>query len=565
MPSSYITEKLELIGIKLKNYRSCRVFPENDEYSRIGKFTTLIGKNDVGKSNILRAIDIACNNQTLSPKEFHKGTNEDCEIKLLFKVPDVLKDELKSNFEHYAGEDEVEIKVVFSIGERLRRNYYLNNERVPYGNLEKFLPQVLFIPAVVNVEDELKFKRDSIVSKLLLPIIEKTSEERSSEESIPALKKKLLDAIQIEIKDIHNYLRDELSKIWDGIEDVRIVFPELRLDKAFNPEIEIKDKYLENNISITYRGSGIQRHLILALLEIYRKLEIGKSCILLMEEPEIYLHIGAQKKMCSILKDISKEGQVIISTHSNIFVDKSDLSTTYLLIKENGETKLRKFEGDREILDELGISPSDIFLTNGIIFVEGPSDVEIVKIFANAIFENWEEYNIAILPIGGSNIEYHDPATLLKVNPNIAVILDSDIKCESSDLPPKKRELKQKFENLGIPTYFWKKDEKYVRTIENLFTKEAIEQALSIELESEIEPYEDVPTKLSRELFKRRGDYIPDDPKNEELIRELNEKGKLYNKIKHGKKIANKMIELNQIPDSVRDVLENIVKAKFGV
>jgi len=40
-----------------------------------------------------------------------------------------------------------------------------------------------------------------------------------------------------------------------------------------------------------------------------------------------------------------------------IFVDKSDISTTYLLIKENGETKLRKLEGDKEIPEELGISP----------------------------------------------------------------------------------------------------------------------------------------------------------------------------------------------------------------
>ncbi len=55
-------EKLELVGIKLKNYRSCRIFPENKNYLKIGKFTTLIGKNDVGKSNILRAIYTACKN-----------------------------------------------------------------------------------------------------------------------------------------------------------------------------------------------------------------------------------------------------------------------------------------------------------------------------------------------------------------------------------------------------------------------------------------------------------------------------------------------------------------------
>jgi len=48
MSPSNSPEKLELIGIKLKNYRSYRMFPENGDYLEIGKFTTLIGKNDVG-------------------------------------------------------------------------------------------------------------------------------------------------------------------------------------------------------------------------------------------------------------------------------------------------------------------------------------------------------------------------------------------------------------------------------------------------------------------------------------------------------------------------------------
>ncbi len=562
MSSSSNPEKLELVGIKLKNYRSCRIFPENGEYLKIGKFTTLIGKNDVGKSNILRAIHVACKNQSLSAEDFHKGLREQCEISFLFRVPDSLKEELARNIRKYNGDSEIEIKAVFQPDEKPKKGaYYLGNGKITYGTLEKYLPYVLLIPAVKSVEDELKFGRNTITSELFLPIIEKTSEKKNRTESVSTLKRKLKDAIQRETETIRGSLKRELSKMWDEIEDVVIDIPELKLEKAFNPEIKIKDKYLRKEISIVHRGSGMQRHLILAMLEIYRQLKIGKGYVLLFEEPEIYLHIGAQKKMCSILKDISKEGQVIISTHSNIFVDKSDLSTTYLLIKENGETKLRKFEGDKEILEELGISPSDIFLTNGIILVEGPSDVEIVKIFADAILENWDECNIAVLPIGGSNLEHHDPATLLKVNPNIVVILDSDIKSESSDLPAKKKDLKQKFENVGIPVYFWKKNGKYVKTIENLFTKDAIEQALNIKLDSETGFYEDIPLKLSRKLFKRRDDY---DPNNEELFSELHKKGELYKKIRHGKKIAKKMVEMDQIPKEVKNIMCEIVE-KFNV
>ena len=149
-----------------------------------------------------------------------------------------------------------------------------------------------------------------------------------------------------------------------------------------------------------------------------------------------------------------------------------------------------------------------------------------------------------MLPIGGSNIEDHDPATLLKLNPNIAVIIiiDSDVKNEYSKLPATKEDLKEKFENAGITVYFWKKNGRYIRTIENLFTVETINHALNIELGSETGFYEDVHLKISRELFRRR-DYNQNknSSDNEKLVTVLHEKGNLYNKLRHGKKIAMKI------------------------
>lgn len=275
MSSSNITEKLELVGIKLKNYRSCRIFPENGEYLKVGKFTTLIGKNDVGKSNVLRAIYVACKNQSLSTEDFHKGIRKECEISLLFRVPETLKGELKRDVRQYHGDYEIEIKTVFQPSEKPKKGaYFLGNGKITYRTLEKHLPYVLLIPAVKSVEDELKFGRNTITSELFLPIIEKTSEEKAQTESVSTLKRKLKDAIQRETEAIRSSLKRELSKMWDEIEDVVIDIPELKLEKAFNPEIKIKDKYLRKEISIVHRGSGMQRHLILAMLEIYRQLKI---------------------------------------------------------------------------------------------------------------------------------------------------------------------------------------------------------------------------------------------------------------------------------------------------
>ena len=64
------------------------MFPEDGEceYLKIGKFTTLIGKNDVGKSNVIRAIHVACKNQSLSIEDFHKGTKENSEIHKIYHL-----------------------------------------------------------------------------------------------------------------------------------------------------------------------------------------------------------------------------------------------------------------------------------------------------------------------------------------------------------------------------------------------------------------------------------------------------------------------------------------------
>ncbi|KUJ99802.1 MAG: ATP-dependent endonuclease of the OLD family-like protein [Thermococcales archaeon 44_46] len=561
--------KLKLVGIKVDNYRSYKKFPEEADYLELGQFTTFIGKNDVGKSNLLRAIEIVLDDKSIAPDDIHKGQRVTCEITLFFEVPDELKEKLKEKFpKDYNGGDIISIskKFEWSNGKfDSRGKYYLNFSKKLSGDNLKYIrsifPKVLLIPAVKNVEDELKFGRDTLISKLLFPIIEKTSQNKAKTETVADLKQRLTEAIERETRSIRKDLKRELSKMWSDIDDVTIEVPELKLEKAFTPIIKVRDRYTKKEIPITYRGSGMQRYFILSLLEIYREQKIGKGYVLLFEEPEIYLHVGAQKKLCNILKDFAREGQVIISTHSSVFVNAGDLSKSYLLVKENGETKLRKFSGNREILEELGMSPSDLFLTDGIIFVEGPSDREILEIFAKNLFPNWDEYNIAVIPIGGSNIGHQDPEILAKINPNIAVILDSDLKNEGSALSPKKEELKKKFENYGIPVHFWKKNGKIVRTVENLFTLNAINEAFvnaGINLSSEIGPYDDVPFILGRELAKIRAMKDPyfDSSKlsDDEFCR------KMYDKIKHGKKIAKKMIELGEVPTDVKGLLEDILE-----
>ncbi len=80
------------------------------------------------------------------------------------------------------------------------------------------------------------------------------------------------------------------------------------------------------DIDLDELGEGTRNLILLALLRSYavNLRQYGEEIrgILALEEPEIYLHPQAQRNLFRILREIASTGlQVIISTHSNNFVD----------------------------------------------------------------------------------------------------------------------------------------------------------------------------------------------------------------------------------------------------
>ncbi|TCK06495.1 ATP-dependent nuclease [Phorcysia thermohydrogeniphila] len=573
--------KLKLKGIKIKNFRSFNIFPDTEEFLEIGDFTVIVGKNDAGKSNLLRAIKILLNGEKVTTSDFHKGNFEQpIEIIAVFepssehgekgiKLLSIENNQdrrifIRKQFSYekkQSSEEEGKIKSqedIF-IGESSLKAGQSLGSRQKIKAIKQYLPKVIFIPALKNVEEEVKLQRNTIMSGLLIPIIEKSNtvsekdkkDEKNTKKTIEDLKRELKNSIEKATEGIAKSLKDELVKLWDDVEDIRIEIEGLDIKKAFVPKIKIKDKYLNDHVEVNYKGNGFQRYMILSLLEIYRKQKIGDGYILLFEEPEVFLHAGAQKKLLGILKDFCLRGQVILTTHSPIFIDNSNTETTCLLYKSNGETRIRKLESQLQILEELEIRPSDIYLSNGVIFVEGPSDVLILKKIINLLMENlrdklnvssWEELNVSILHLGGKGNAKHivrNVDSVRSINPNIAILLDGDAIEDFSN------DDFNHLEEKGIKCYLWKKDDATVKSIENLFSRKAIEKVFNISLDRDILPDDDVKELIASKVRQKRN--IP----NWE-----------YNEIKHGERIIRQMIEdksdnlqyfINQIVQIIRD------------
>jgi predicted ATPase len=115
---------------------------------------------------------------------------------------------------------------------------------------------------------------------------------------------------------------------------------------------------------------------VLAIL--YAVLASPEPRPIIIDEPQCYLHPGAAKKLIEILKEFPQH-QYFIATHSAEIISAANPSTIVKLRFDEGETKASMMNaGDlkeqRSLLAELGVSLSDVFGADRILWVEGATE-----------------------------------------------------------------------------------------------------------------------------------------------------------------------------------------------
>ena len=134
----------------------------------------------------------------------------------------------------------------------------------------------------------------------------------------------------------------------------------------------------------------------------------GKNCIYAIEEPEGHLHSGAIHELRNTISNLTEESQVIVTTHSPIFVDRDALDSVVLV----GGGKAQKPKKIDEVRSALGVRVSDnLSNAENVIFVEGETDKKIIL----KILQKNDKINTAIkngrIVIksmgGGAKVLYH--------------------------------------------------------------------------------------------------------------------------------------------------------------
>lgn len=198
------------------------------------------------------------------------------------------------------------------------------------------------------------------------------------------------------------------------------------------------------------RGAGMRRLFMVAYFQYQaaRSLydEAGPKYVFAIEEPEVHLHPGAQRKLLSALTDVAAGGHtVIFTTHSPTFAASVPLTDICLISRAGSSSRARRYPhlNAQEIAEELGVEASDRLVgKNYVILVEGPGDAEFYSEVLKKLYEagktNLDPELVLFLPCGGiGTLKYWVTARCMdEAGLKWALIADSDRSAEGE--PPHK-------------------------------------------------------------------------------------------------------------------------------
>lgn len=438
---------MKLIGFSVKDYRSIQKaykLPLSD-------YTVIVGPNNEGKSNILRALALCLTSllsNRLSPLRIPASRNlrdierfdyeweRDYPVNLQTKNPDG-KSEFTLEFE--LSQDELDeflrkiriklttnLKIKLSINSRRPKIEVLMNGKSKKTLNDKLSKVIEFIDQRILLQYIPAIRTSDLATNIVDVLL---SQEFSALESKPEYKEIFESLAKLQqpiIKSISKSLKDTISGFIPDVKDVKVKYRDsyARHLSAWC-EIVINDG---TETSLQMKGDGIISLTAISLLRyVSNRGAFEKGLILLVEEPESHLHPNAIHNLKTVLYEISKTNQVIITTHSPIMIDRTNINNN-IIVQKGKASEAKKIVDIRE---SLGITLSDnLSSAHLILLVEGEEDQLILNTWLknkSTIIENALKNGVLAIDhlCGASNLSYK--ASMYKnMLCNVIAFIDND-------------------------------------------------------------------------------------------------------------------------------------------
>lgn len=408
---------MKIEGLVIRNYKSIREL----EIKQLENACILVGKNSVGKTVILDAILTAFGQKEIKPKHFNE-TNSNIEITVKLSI------------------SEEDLHLIQRKGEISRMKQYSLFYQDFCRKLPSYSDGCLIYTFVANKDGRIRYydgvKKDNPYILKVLPKIYYIDHRRNIDEIEEDILQTGLREKTVAALKANKCMFDE-SKICNGcfqcigkiekksVRDLSIFETEKlleykmlhadsdafmeRLNQCFrknsgqrgdlvnhiNVDLDSMMKwnmvrYKENSEEyepVYDMSEGTKSIYILSLLEAYMQENEKLSCILMMEDPELFLHPELQKSASEILYRLSQKNQIIFSTHSPTMIfnfNKKQIKQVQL--DRTGYPVVREQSDIDKILNDLGFSANDLMNVSFVFIVEGKQDKSRLPLLLNKYY-----------------------------------------------------------------------------------------------------------------------------------------------------------------------------------
>jgi hypothetical protein len=144
-------------------------------------------------------------------------------------------------------------------------------------------------------------------------------------------------------------------------------------------------------VALRLCGTGLEQMLALTV----GVLTATSPRLFLIDEPQAYLHPHAERSLLALL-DAHDEHQYLIASHSHVLLRARPLTQVRLIHLEEGASRVVGDPEDEQLLAELGVSAADLWLSDRLLWVEGPSEEEVLSRVAQALLSQVQIASLAI-------------------------------------------------------------------------------------------------------------------------------------------------------------------------
>lgn len=319
--------------------------------------------------------------------------------------------------------------------------------------LKVLFPEPIRINAMEDAaEDASKQSKSSTIGKLIARIVEPIQKQHGKE-----LESALNDIgtrlsaegskRAAELVEFDTKANDNLKDLFPGL-NVRVHIPPPQIGDLFKTgtlRVYEGDPTAVEGRDLSCLGHGAQRCIQMALIRYMAEIAATKSkapfrTLLLIDEPELYLHPQGIEQVRIALKKLSKGNfQVVFSTHSPLMIKAEDVASALIVRKTsaNGTVvpppaktlilkTLQDHAAQRNLLFEIG-SSSEILFSDSVLLLEGSTEKNLVPKSIEAITRSTlAALKTGLVPIGGSGNTAHCLSILKSLDIKGKAVVDLD-------------------------------------------------------------------------------------------------------------------------------------------